>query len=342
MRAALLSRPWARGVLHRAARIVAVGAMFSAVSEFWAYPIELGMGQIGLIVAYGLFGYVFLLTLRYFQVCSFAGLFVAAGVFGFLVEGTVVPVLYLNLPFSIAWTSLAWHALFTIGVGYFLYRRVMSAPSARNAVLLNAAIGLAFGIWNAYFWTVVEGTDPVAFSWQPTSAFAAQFLMGWAFFLLGHVLLDMFPPPPRPPGRLEFGLFLSLAILPYLLTYLWVMFPLSLALPALLLVSFAALRAGRSRPESSWLETFFSYRIALRRYGVSLLIPVMAIATYQAMAWARLEWETNVVIAVLVVPLASVYWVYALFRANHPGHLERRDSGTHGERDRDRDREPAS
>jgi len=86
------------------------------------------VGQIGLILAYGVFGYVFLLALRLFQVRSFAGLFLAAAVFGFLVEGSVVPVLYMTLPFSIAWTSLGWHALFTVSTGFFLYRRVMSAP----------------------------------------------------------------------------------------------------------------------------------------------------------------------------------------------------------------------
>lgn len=307
------------GLFQRAARIVAVGAMFSAFSEFWFYRLTDDVGQIGLILAYGVFGYVFLLTLRLFQVRSFAGLFLAASVFGFLVEGSVVPVLYMTLPFSIAWTSLGWHALFTVSIGFFLYRRVMSAPSPGGAIVLNAVLGIALGIWNAYLWNVIEDAGTIRFEWHATGEFALQFLIGWVFFVGGHLLLDRFPPDPRPPGRPEFAFFLSLALVPYVLAFMIQLFPYSMVLPVLLAVSLVSLRAGARNSDNPWLENLFARTIPGRRYALSLLVPVLAIGTYQAMAWARLEWETNVAVAGLAVPISALYWIYALVRSPRAG-----------------------
>ncbi len=314
-------RARASGLWQRLVLLGATGAIFSACSEFWFYRLTGDVGQVGLILAYGWFGYTFVLTLRLFQVRAFSGFFVAAGIFGFLVEGTLVPVLYLNLPFSIAWTSLGWHALFSVSVGYYLYRRIMAGASARAALVLNGALGTALGIWNAYLWNVVEspGGGVASYDWQPTGAFALQFLSGWALFLGGHMLLDRFPPCPARPPRLEFALFLGVPLGLYAAAFLDPLFPLSLILPLLLLVSLASLGAGARVPAQPWLDTVFSWRIAKGNYRYALLIPVMAIATYAVFKAARLEWETNVLVATPAVLVSSLYWFYALLRANHAG-----------------------
>ena len=318
------ARTIAGGFARRFAGVAATGAIFSAFSELWFYRIEANAGQLGLILAYGFFGYILLLTLRLFQVQSFAGFFVAAAMFGFLIEGVLVPVLYLNLPFSVAWTSLGWHALFTVCVGYYLFRKLMSARAWRGAALLNGAIGVGLGVWNAYLWNVVE-TDAVisGYHWHDTREFSAQFLVGYGLFVGGHLLLDRFPVSPAAPSRQEYALWFTLAMAVFGFGYFLPLFPYSLVLPFALLISFASLRAGLASQQNDWLAQFLALRIPLPRYALSLLIPGLAIASYWAVTSARLEWETNVVVAGLAVPISSIYWIYALLRANHAGHSTR-------------------
>ncbi len=310
-----------RYLLGLAGAVAATGAIFGAFSEYWFYRLEGGPWQVELILTYGLFGYLFLLTLRLFQVRAFAGFFVAAGTFGFMVEGIPVPALYLNLPFSMVWTSLAWHALLTVSVGYCLYRRVMARSGPGPALALNALIGVALGVWNAYLWNVAEGPAPggISFQWQPTGEFARQFLIGWGLFIGGHVLFDRFPPSANAPSRREFAAFLGLATLAFLLGVFAPFFPFSLVLPFLLLVSLASLGAGAATVRNNWLAAFFALRIAPGAYLFSLALPAMAIATYALIAAARLEWETNVLAAALTVPAAALYWLHALLRANRAG-----------------------
>ena len=312
-------------IAHRLLLIAAIGAILTAASEIWFYQIRLGPELIALVLIYGLFGYLFLLTLRLFQARAFATLFVAAGMFGFFIEGVPVPQLYLNLPFSIAWTSLAWHALFTVSLAYYLYRRVMAHSRWRAAVALNLGLGVAMGVWNAYLWNVIEdeAAGTISYAWHPVGEFAVQFLVGWALFMGGHLLLNRFAPQPVRPGPSEFLFFLGLAMLAWLLGNFLPFFPFSLILPILIVISLASLQAGLASPANGWLAAFFALRIPSQRLVLSLLIPGAAILTYALFAALRLEWETNVVVAGLAVPVSAIYWLYALLRANHAGHRTR-------------------
>ncbi len=310
----------ALAILHRLVLILALGGMFSAFSEFWFYRIHPGAGRYALVLLYGLVGYLFVLILRFYQVRSFAGFFVAAGLFGFAIEGIMVGQLYANLPFSIAWTPLAWHALLSLGIGYLLYRRVMAQGRLIAAVALNLAIGIGLGIWGAYLWNVIEADDgTVHFLWQPVARFADQFLFGYVLFIGAHALLDRFPPPASPPSRAEIGAFAGLAGFFWLVGPLMMWLPFSLVMPFLVLVSVASLMGGApDKAGDDWLARLFSLRIPPLRYGISLLLPAAAIATYAAMEAGRLEWESNIVVALITVPLSALYWLYALLRANRP------------------------
>ena len=317
------ARRIAGALLLRLALILALGGLFSAFSEFWFYRIRPGLGRYALVLLYGLAGYLFVLILRFFQVRGIAGFFVAAGLFGFAIEGIAVGQLYANLPFSIVWTPLAWHALFSLGLGYLLYRRVMAEGPLLGAVALNLAIGIGLGIWGAYLWNVIEADDgSVHFLWQPAARFADQFLFGFVLFIGAHALLDRVPPPASAPPRAEFAAFAALAGLFWLAGPALAWFPFSLVMPFLVLVSIASLLVGHERGRkgagSDWLARFFALRIPPGRYLLSLLLPAAAIATYAAMEANRLEWESNVVVALITVPLSALYWLYALIRAGRP------------------------
>ncbi|HIH97249.1 MAG TPA: hypothetical protein HA348_07245 [Thermoplasmata archaeon] len=50
--------------------------------------------------------YIFLLVVEKFQVKNIWSLFLAGSLYGWAVEGVIVPVMYEALPWSISWTSL--------------------------------------------------------------------------------------------------------------------------------------------------------------------------------------------------------------------------------------------
>ena len=97
------------------------------------------------------------------------------------------------------------------------------------------------------------------------------------------------------------------------------LFPLSLLLPFLLLMSYASLRGNTDTAPSPWLAALFApHSIAPRRYMISLLIPTGAVAGYGAFWLLRIETPTNVPLAGMAVLVSSLMWVWALLRANTP------------------------
>lgn len=167
---------------HRALLILASGALLVSFSEFWFYEIHDDVGQVGILLAYGLMGYLFPASVEYFRAYSFNGLFVAACMLGFLIEGVAVPVVYSNPPFTIIWTSMAWHALLSVTLGWLLFRHVMINKQWHQKLGLNVGLGLFLGCWNAYMWHAVgtDGTGEVEFNWQANNQFGWQFLIGCA------------------------------------------------------------------------------------------------------------------------------------------------------------------
>src|SRR5208337_596700 len=75
-------------------------------------------------IAYCLLGWIFLDLVRRFRVASFTALFLCGAVFGWVDEGVVVDTLYGNptnpFPLSISFTGLAWHAMLSVCVGWYL------------------------------------------------------------------------------------------------------------------------------------------------------------------------------------------------------------------------------
>ncbi len=179
-------------VFRKVLLLIAAGAMFVSVSEFWFYPVDEGVGHIGILLAYGILGYVFFLILNHYSVHTFWGFFLAASVFGFLVEGVPVPVLFTALPFTIVWTSLAWHALITVTIFWYYFRNILFFGQWWKKIVFTSSIGIVIGAWNTFMWNVVslEGPEGILFQWQPTELFAKQFLFGFGLFIIGHIIFQ--------------------------------------------------------------------------------------------------------------------------------------------------------
>ncbi|MBM7066185.1 hypothetical protein [Actibacterium sp. 188UL27-1] len=294
------------GLLHRVILITALGLITVSFSELWFYPMALTPALVELGAVYGLMGLIFAISLARFRVGGIAGLFAAAGLFGFIAEGVPVTELYRSLPFTILWTSLAWHALLTVCVGLILYRRIMARGGWIWAASLNAVIGTGLGIWGGYIW------NSSGLGWAPVETFGAQFLVGYGAFMLGHFLLDRLAPLHLPSGHHEYQLWLGLAGLAYLLQPLLAAFPVSLAFLPLVGVSIWALHAQRGTGKLAILSRLERDRIPLKRYATSLILPATALAAYVAATTPRTGYEANAWLILTAGPLAALLWARSL------------------------------
>ena len=111
--------------------VLATGYILFFYSErmFWSFlrPGDKTADLLLTWIVYSMLAWVFLLLVRQCRIAAFPALFLAGAVFGWLAEGVVVDTLYGNadnpFPASISFTGLAWHALISVGVGWYWQAR---------------------------------------------------------------------------------------------------------------------------------------------------------------------------------------------------------------------------
>ena len=121
-------------LIRKAAILLASGYILFFFSErvFWSFwrPGDTLPEFLITWFAYCLLAWIFLDLVRRFKVASFPPLFLCGAVFGWVDEGVVVDTLYGNstnpLPLSISFTGLSWHALLSVGVGWYLIGKVLT------------------------------------------------------------------------------------------------------------------------------------------------------------------------------------------------------------------------
>lgn len=306
----------ALGVVRRAIVITGLGAILVSVSEYWFYKVEDEVDSTLILLAYGLLGYLVWAVVQQFHVHSLAGATIASALFGFLIEGVPVPVVYSNPPFSILWTSLAWHAVITIGLGWVLFRYVMVHGRVWQAAALNAGLGILLGVWNAFMWNAQEtaGGDELVFVWQPIDAFAMQFLFGYGLFLGGHVMLDRLYPAALSIFRLErLGLWSLAGAISVLVAYGSGLLALFVVLPVLVALCLLVLRKeAQSGSKRTVIDRLYEKRVPLWRFGLSLLIPMGALPIYAALVISETAVEANVFLILTAGPVAIVALIWSV------------------------------
>ncbi|MEL6522947.1 MAG: hypothetical protein AAFQ66_18400 [Pseudomonadota bacterium] len=293
------------GILRRFGLVIALGLITVVVSEIWFYPVTLPPHP-ELVLVYGLMAFLFAICLARFKVQGLAGLSLAAGLFGFVAEGVPVTELYRSLPFTILWTSLAWHGLITVGLGLILYRRVMARGGWWTALGLNVLFGAALGWWGGYIW------NSSGLGWAPVESFGAQFLVGYIAFIAGHWLLDRLAPLGLPSRKREFMIWIGLALAAYAVSPLSAAFPESLVFLLLLALSILGLQAQTGTGRLAILKRFEQEAIPVRRYAVSLALPIVALPTYLIATLERTLYEANAWLILTAGPLAAALWIRGL------------------------------
>lgn len=135
--------------------VLAVGAASWAWSEegYWA-RFKHGDGVATWLATWLLYvalAYLCLVIIRRARVATVYGLFLAGACFGWIEEGALTGTTFADLPFSLVWTALAWHAVVTVLVGWWWLPRRLAA-GARSGLAACALVGLVWGLWAVSWW----------------------------------------------------------------------------------------------------------------------------------------------------------------------------------------------
>nr|MBA3826841.1 hypothetical protein [Ktedonobacterales bacterium] len=165
------------------------GYVFVYFSEmsFWTRPLVsvVWPGIIGNWLAYSLAAYVFLGVVGAAQPQRWASVFLCGALFGWLVEGVLVATMYEDLPLSISFTGLAWHALLTVGIGWYLLPRALRA-SFWAFTGWCTVVGAGLGFW-AMTWWFEPGLQKTSLPLFATLITLHTLVLGIVYVLLGRV-----------------------------------------------------------------------------------------------------------------------------------------------------------
>jgi len=262
-------------------------------------------------LVYSLLAWVFLLLVRQCRIAAFPALFLAGAVFGWLAEGVVVDTLYGNLtnpfPASISFTGLAWHALISVGTGWYWQAKVLTAGNPAKIAPFSVAVGLGWGLW-AGWWPAELGkanTSLAGFAGHTVACFV-PLLSAWV--VLGLARADWFRP-----AKLEMPVLLGLVALFFVGVRIPATPRSALILPPLLLLCAYGLRRNQSHEQRPDLLEAIVGHIRPRSCLPLLLMPVTAIAVYAPVAAWGLTLPTNWVLYIITMPLGFFCLVRSLW-----------------------------
>jgi hypothetical protein len=242
-----------RNLLRRLCLAVVTGYIFVYYSEyaFWARPLDNIRlpDALWLLLTYSFAAYIFLTLVVTFRVRTFAAIFLAGALFGWLVEGVIVQTLYSLLPISISLTGLSWHALITILVGWNAMQWLFRTGTWWRTLIVAAGIGAVYGLWAIWWW--IDAPPATSFTDFAVYVFATTTLLVCAYWLAGRLSRRQFAPT-----RIEIiGALLLVVVYFALVTFPLQPLALFILPPLVLLVLLTLLRNRRNETREDILTT---------------------------------------------------------------------------------------
>ncbi len=240
--------------------VFATGFIFFYFSEllFWARPRpgDSPGGWLATWIAYSALAFFFLVIVNHFRVRSIWAVFLAGAAFGWLGEGLVVQTAYEQLPLSISFTGLAWHALITVWVGWYAVRKSLHSPDSLAVLKVCALIGLGYGLWAISWWGEPDGGV------STIQEFAAFSIIATILAIFAYRFSDWGSAEKFDPNRWSIMIMGGLALLYFLFVTIPAQPLAALILPVLLGLVYLGLRWNRqSEPEGSllWIHLIAMY-----------------------------------------------------------------------------------
>ncbi len=293
--------------------VLSTGYIFVYFSEhmFWArVRPEDSLGEwIGAWIAYSLMAFVFLHLVTHFKVANLWALFLAGAAFGWMAEGIVVQTTYEMLPLSISFTGLAWHALFTIWIGWYAFRqRLLSAPASLRTFKLAALTGTGYGLWAISMWLEPDGGK------STLGEFSTFVLTTSVLVIIAYWLANWSASESFAPNRWVTGIVYSLFILYFIFIAVPAM-PLAIViLPVLLGLVYFGLRKNKQVEQGESLLVTLTGRADPLNYLSLFAMPLTAILVYAIAAALDLRWQTNWILYLVTTPLGFILFGVSLFK----------------------------
>jgi hypothetical protein len=275
--------------LRRVGLAAATGYIFFFFSErmFWSFmrPNDTILDQVFGWIAYSIFAYITLILIEQFRVSTLWAIFIVGAAFGWLDEGVVAMTFFGNdLPFpvTIVWTGLAWHALITVLIGWYLLRKSFLNGTYLHSLCFSSALGLFWGVW-AIAW-VLE-TPPLI---TTSRAFFAHALMTTFLLAVAQWLTQKLKPSHFVSSKWERRILAGITFL-YLVfvTVPRASFLILILLAAFGVVFFLLRRNQKSEVEPSLLLEL-EHPIALGKYLCLFAMPFVATLVY--VSFNKLGW----------------------------------------------------
>ena len=296
---------------QKLAVVLATGYILFSYSErvFWSFlrpGDKLSDFMLGWLM-YSLLAWVFLLVVRQCRVAGFAAVFLAGAIFGWLAEGVVVDTLYGNatnpFPASISFTGLAWHALLSVGVGWYWQGRVLTTANPTRIAAFSVAVGLGWGLWAAW-WPAELGRASTSLA-----AFASHTFVCSALLITSWVVLSLGRSDWFQPAKWEMAVLVAVVVLFFLAVRVPATPRSAFILPPLLLACAFGLNRNRIQERRPDLVDTFVGRIRLRNCLLLFLIPLTATAIYAPVALWQWKLSTNWLLYVITMPLGFFFLV---------------------------------
>ena len=285
--------------------------MFYSENVFWAQvkPTDTLPDYVTTWLMYSLLAFAFLMIIQHFRVRTLWALFLAGAIFGWLGEGLIVQTAYADLPMSISFTGLAWHALLSVWVGWYAVRKALHT-SIGATLKIAVAIGVFYGLWAIMWWNEPDQiiTPPLDFA---AYAGITTLLVIVAYWIYDHNITAF------KMGRIAKIAVAGLLLL-YFVFYTIPVAPIAvIVLPVLLLIVYMALRRNHQIEKRESLLVDERQPPPLKNYLALLLMPLTALVIYGVAHALGLRWQTNVLLYYVTTPLGFVVFGVSLYKVWH-------------------------
>ena len=282
-------------LFQKLAVFIAMWMILSSVGETLFYSLDITWEYILLFVIYGLYWYFMMYLLYYYKISSFAGLFLAASIFWFLLEGGFVGILYESLPFSLVWTSLAWHALISVVLFWYYFRKIMLWKSLKKKLLYNSSLWILLWLWGTYSWSASEiwNSWEVVFNWMIPQIYISQIVIWYVLFIFWHMIYERSVKSMQYTSKKEWYIILTWILISYIIWNGILYFPVSLLLPVLIILSVMLLSKEKNKT-NLWISHDIDTQVIKNNdYFITLMIPIFAGIIYMSFYYYKIELEMN-------------------------------------------------
>lgn len=292
--------------------VLSTGYIFVYFSEhlFWAHirTDDSLTNWLSTWIAYSLMAYIFLRLVSYFRVKGIWALFLAGSIFGWLAEGVIVQTAYEDLPLSISFTGLAWHALLTVLIGWYAVQKTLLSESIWSGIKLSSLMGLVYGFWAVTWWVEPDGRI------SPIPEFALFTFITSILVIFAFWLAHWSSSTPMKWDRWTTTVILIL----FVLYFLFIAVPARpiaiIILPILFGLSYWGLRQNRIIEINGSFIEILNGHIPFRNYFGLLCLPVVSTFIYTLAMLMDLKVHTNWILYLITTPLGFILFGLSLYK----------------------------